>query len=68
MGKPWENFSQLRRGGRQDDGVGGPHTRSGGSRLILALRKQHVGLLPWTAGTNLGAADTSLVRVANWVD
>lgn len=47
---------------------GGAHTRLGGSRLILALRKQHVGLLPWTAGTNLGAADTSLIRVANWVD
>lgn len=41
-------------------GVGGrKHTSvGGGGRLILALRKQHVGLLAWTAGAILGAADT----------
>lgn len=64
MGK----FQSVAAWGSSRRWAGGAHTRSGGSRLILALRKQHVGLLPWTAGTNLGAADTSLIRVANWVD
>lgn len=65
MEEPWENFSQLWRGGRQDDG--GTHPWGWG-RLILALQKQHVGLLPWTAVTILGAADRSLTRAANWMD
>lgn len=31
-------------------------------RLILALWKRRVGLQPWTVGTILGGADTSLTR------
>lgn len=58
----WRNHGKisLRRG------VGVVKTMGG--RLILALRKQHVGLVPWTAGTILGAAETPLTRAANWVD
>lgn len=65
--EPWENFSQFWHGVVKTMGGGVGNTRRWGGRLILALRKQHVGLLAWIAEAILGAADTSPTLQTGWI-